>query len=137
MNKHTYTNKTPTHLYFPTPINMQGYNSPKEYIATQGPLPNTTVDFWQMVWEQNVHIIVMVTNVVEGGVVSGNACVCVCVCVSVCLCVCVGGGGVLSSESQVSFDMFTSTSLMLWCVYMCKYTACFQCMYTGCLLKYG
>ena len=31
------------------------------YIASQGPLSNTCQDFWQMVWEQGVSIIAMVT----------------------------------------------------------------------------
>ncbi|XP_006879196.1 PREDICTED: tyrosine-protein phosphatase non-receptor type 21 [Elephantulus edwardii] len=37
------------------------------YIATQGPLQNTCQDFWQMVWEQGVAIIAMVTAEEEGG----------------------------------------------------------------------
>ncbi|CAE6448150.1 unnamed protein product [Rhizoctonia solani] len=37
-----------------------------QYIATQGPMPATYVDFWTMVWEQHVHVIVMLTRQVEG-----------------------------------------------------------------------
>ncbi|KAK2891916.1 tyrosine-protein phosphatase non-receptor type 21 isoform X3 [Channa argus] len=36
------------------------------YIATQGPMSNTCQDFWQMVWEQGVSIIAMVTAEEEG-----------------------------------------------------------------------
>ncbi|XP_032431079.1 receptor-type tyrosine-protein phosphatase eta isoform X4 [Xiphophorus hellerii] len=46
---------------------LPGYSSSKEYIACQGPLPNTVGDFWRMVWEQKVKRIVMVTNCVEAG----------------------------------------------------------------------
>ncbi|XP_065796159.1 tyrosine-protein phosphatase non-receptor type 21 isoform X1 [Muntiacus reevesi] len=38
-----------------------------DYIATQGPLQNTCPDFWQMVWEQGIAIIAMVTAEEEGG----------------------------------------------------------------------
>ncbi|KAL6477602.1 hypothetical protein MHYP_G00134370 [Metynnis hypsauchen] len=37
------------------------------YIASQGPLSSTCQDFWQMVWEQGVTIIAMVTAEEEGG----------------------------------------------------------------------
>ncbi|CAI9549019.1 unnamed protein product, partial [Staurois parvus] len=49
-----------------------GNNFRREYIATQGPLPGTKDDFWKMVWEQNVHNTVMVTQCVEKGRVSGR-----------------------------------------------------------------
>uniref|UniRef100_A0A4W4EVD9 Tyrosine-protein phosphatase non-receptor type 9 n=1 Tax=Electrophorus electricus TaxID=8005 RepID=A0A4W4EVD9_ELEEL len=46
---------------------MDGYKMTKAYIATQGPLPKTFADFWRMVWEQMVLIIVMTTRVMERG----------------------------------------------------------------------
>lgn len=46
---------------------MDGYKQKNAYIGTQGPLENTYSDFWRMVWEQNVLVIVMTTRVEEGG----------------------------------------------------------------------
>ncbi|XP_050963599.1 receptor-type tyrosine-protein phosphatase beta [Labeo rohita] len=48
---------------------IPGNNFRWEYIATQGPLPGTKDDFWRMVWEQNAHSLVMVTQCVERGMV--------------------------------------------------------------------
>uniref|UniRef100_A0A4X2KTK4 Receptor-type tyrosine-protein phosphatase eta n=1 Tax=Vombatus ursinus TaxID=29139 RepID=A0A4X2KTK4_VOMUR len=46
---------------------MPGYYSKRDFIATQGPLPNTLKDFWRMVWEKNIYSIVMLTKCVEQG----------------------------------------------------------------------
>ncbi|KAL5250784.1 hypothetical protein ACHWQZ_G016502 [Mnemiopsis leidyi] len=46
---------------------ITGYQSRNAYIATQGPLEETVLDFWRMIWEQNVNTIVMLTQVVECG----------------------------------------------------------------------
>ncbi|KAJ8970255.1 hypothetical protein NQ317_010499 [Molorchus minor] len=37
------------------------------YIATQGPLPHTAAEFWQLIWEQGAVVIVMLSRLTEGG----------------------------------------------------------------------
>lgn len=50
---------------FLTCSSLQGYTKPKEFIASQGPKEELKEDFWRLVWEKNVHVIVMVTQCVE------------------------------------------------------------------------
>ncbi|KAL9846401.1 receptor-type tyrosine-protein phosphatase C isoform 1-T1 [Geothlypis trichas] len=45
---------------------ITGYWGPKAMIATQGPLQETISDFWQMVFQRNVKVIVMLTELKEG-----------------------------------------------------------------------
>ncbi|CAM5161581.1 unnamed protein product [Natator depressus] len=45
---------------------ITGYWGPKEMIATQGPLPETINDFWQMIFQRKVKVIVMLTELNEG-----------------------------------------------------------------------
>ena len=51
---------------------MQGYKSPNTYIAAQGPITGTVIDFWRMVWEQGSATIVMLTNLEERGKVRNS-----------------------------------------------------------------
>jgi len=44
---------------------VDGYKQRNAFISTQGPLPRTFTDTWQMVWEQRVVVIVMTTRTVE------------------------------------------------------------------------
>ncbi|KAE8597572.1 hypothetical protein XENTR_v10016516 [Xenopus tropicalis] len=50
-------------------VNMEipSTNIVNKYVATQGPLPHTCEQFWQMVWEQKLSIIIMLTTLTERG----------------------------------------------------------------------
>lgn len=42
-----------------------GYKERKRFICAQGPMDGTINDFWRMIWEQHLEIIVMLTNLEE------------------------------------------------------------------------
>ncbi|KAI5614929.1 tyrosine-protein phosphatase non-receptor type 12 [Silurus asotus] len=46
---------------------IKGVDGPEAYIATQGPLPNTVLDFWRMIWEYHVAVIAMACREFEMG----------------------------------------------------------------------
>ncbi|KAG2460073.1 PTN12 phosphatase, partial [Polypterus senegalus] len=46
---------------------IKGTQRSQAYIATQGPLANTVIDFWRMIWEYKVAIIVMACREFEMG----------------------------------------------------------------------
>jgi hypothetical protein len=41
---------------------LDGFTRKKEYIASQGALPDTCDDFWRMIWEKGSRLIVMVKH---------------------------------------------------------------------------
>ncbi|XP_062450817.1 tyrosine-protein phosphatase non-receptor type 22 isoform X2 [Rhea pennata] len=46
---------------------IKGVYGPRAYIATQGPLSTTVIDFWRMIWEYEVLIVVMACMEFEMG----------------------------------------------------------------------
>ena len=46
--------------------------SNKKYISTQAPIPGTFNDFWNMIWQQDVRVIVMLTAEKEGAQVKAH-----------------------------------------------------------------
>lgn len=42
-----------------------GFRERKKFICAQGPMESTVSDFWRMIWEQHLEIIVMLTNLEE------------------------------------------------------------------------
>eukprot|EP00039_Didymoeca_costata_P024399 m.10188 g.10188 ORF g.10188 m.10188 type:complete len:1476 (-) comp4217_c0_seq1:1475-5902(-) len=43
------------------------YITDKRYIVTQAPLASTVSDFWHMIWDEQVCFIIMLTEMIEGG----------------------------------------------------------------------
>ncbi|CAL1265307.1 unnamed protein product [Larinioides sclopetarius] len=46
---------------------VEGYREKKLYICAQAPLKNTICDFWRMIWQQGVSVVVMLTGLEENG----------------------------------------------------------------------
>uniref|UniRef100_A0A2K6SDR2 protein-tyrosine-phosphatase n=1 Tax=Saimiri boliviensis boliviensis TaxID=39432 RepID=A0A2K6SDR2_SAIBB len=46
---------------------IRGADGNRAYIATQGPLPHTLLDFWRLIWEFGVKVILMACREIENG----------------------------------------------------------------------
>ncbi|GBL73599.1 Tyrosine-protein phosphatase 69D [Araneus ventricosus] len=46
---------------------VEGYKGRKTFICAQGPLDRTVTDFWRMLWEHRVTVVVMLTGIEEHG----------------------------------------------------------------------
>ncbi|XP_071953144.1 receptor-type tyrosine-protein phosphatase epsilon-like [Antedon mediterranea] len=46
---------------------ISGYKDQQQFIAAQGPNATTLNDFWKLIWQENVHMIIMLTNLIEVG----------------------------------------------------------------------
>jgi protein tyrosine phosphatase len=46
-------------------MDLKGLKSETKYIACQAPLESTIKDFWRMVWERYVSVIIMLANIYE------------------------------------------------------------------------
>ncbi|VEN39033.1 unnamed protein product [Callosobruchus maculatus] len=44
---------------------VMGYKERKKFICAQGPMDTTVNEFWRMIWEQNLELILMLTNLEE------------------------------------------------------------------------
>lgn len=71
---------------------IKGGGSERDFICTQAPMHNTMADFWRMVWEQNVRIIVMVTALRHKDIVREAHLI------GVFVCACVGGSVLVLKE---------------------------------------
>ncbi|XP_064476684.1 receptor-type tyrosine-protein phosphatase mu-like isoform X2 [Ornithodoros turicata] len=46
---------------------ISGYDRPKAYICTQGPVEKTVADFWRLIWQEEITKFIMAANLIEDG----------------------------------------------------------------------
>ncbi|XP_072022185.1 putative receptor-type tyrosine-protein phosphatase mosPTP-1 [Amphiura filiformis] len=70
LNSHDYCLSYSTSLKLPYGVNavfIHGHEKPNAYISAQGPLEDNVEDWWYMIWEKRVVVIVMANDVTENG----------------------------------------------------------------------
>ena len=65
-HRHTCVHKVCLYSYRSSTY-MTNVNVYTLYTILSGPLPQTVVDFWRLVWQERAPSIVMITNIEEGG----------------------------------------------------------------------
>lgn len=66
MENRIYISRYPTHDEHSDYINavpVDGFRFKEQFIVTQTPLPNTVIDFWRMVAEKEVKVIVSLNGI--------------------------------------------------------------------------
>lgn len=61
---------TEEHSSYINAVSVDAFSNPKGFIVTQQPLPNTLGDFWRLVVEQNITVIVTLNPIDENDEVS-------------------------------------------------------------------
>ncbi|KAH6763690.1 protein tyrosine phosphatase 1 [Perilla frutescens var. frutescens] len=63
----SHKNYTPSPTTYINASFVTNSESVTRFIATQGPLPNTSEDFWEMIFQYQCPVIIMLTNLVDDG----------------------------------------------------------------------
>ena len=46
---------------------MQGYKHKRAFIVAEGPMQSTVRNFWKMIYDRNCTVVVMTSDLMEGG----------------------------------------------------------------------
>ena len=46
---------------------IQGYKHKRAFIVAEGPMQSTVRNFWKMIYERNCAVVVMTSDLIEGG----------------------------------------------------------------------
>jgi protein tyrosine phosphatase len=52
-----------------SPVFLKSYRQTSNYIATQYPLPHTLIDFWRLIFDHNISIIMLIESIPRDSVI--------------------------------------------------------------------